>query len=58
MVTRQELEQLPNGVKPNTLTADEIALIVEYYPKKNKEALAKAVGISPNKLRQIYKEHA
>ena len=57
MVSREELDSIPDGIKPIELSAEDVALVVEYYPRKNKEALARKFGISANKLRQIYNEN-
>jgi hypothetical protein len=57
MVSREELDSIPDGISPVRLSEHDIALVVEYFPKKNKEALARKFGISPNVLRRIYNEN-
>lgn len=39
-----------------TVTEEQKAIILKYYEKKNKEELAKLLGMSYSTLKKIYKE--
>lgn len=55
---KRKLESVPEGMntKKRIWTAEEDAAILEYYPIKHKDDLAKAFGVSFNTLLKRYKE--
>ena len=55
---RKKLESLTdsgNGNKKRQFTPEEDAIIKEYFPKKNKQELARILGMCENTMRERYK---
>lgn len=56
-VMRELLDQVRDSdISPARYTSEVDAAILEYWPKKNKEELAKVMGFGVGQLRKRYKE--
>ena len=57
--TLARFEALPDnslGVRRRVWTPEEDAILVKYWPSKNKESVAKALGVDTNTARRHYRE--